>query len=158
MYRYCACRAMAWPLRHLNFRIALQEHVSRGIQVVQGVIQDPARDGRCNHWCNPAGFAPVRSRNNMDRWWWGPAASGTLPCGCTHSRTGRACRSGIEATDSYIQRFRRRLLHQSDCSRRVCYFEQITLPATCAPGHEELTAIVPANERKSVESDRPCTI
>src|SRR5216684_1097297 len=46
MYRYCACRAMAWPLRHLNFRIALQEHVSRGIQVVQGVIQDPARDGR----------------------------------------------------------------------------------------------------------------
>ncbi len=32
------------------------------------------------------------------------------------------------------------------------YFEQITLPATCAPGHEELPAIVPAKDRKSVES------
>jgi hypothetical protein len=32
------------------------------------------------------------------------------------------------------------------------YFEQITLPATCAPGHEELSAIAPAKDRKSVES------
>ena len=32
------------------------------------------------------------------------------------------------------------------------YFEQITLPATCAPGHEEPAAVVPAKERKSLES------
>jgi hypothetical protein len=34
----------------------------------------------------------------------------------------------------------------------IRYFEQITLPATCAPGHEELSAIAPAKDRKSVES------
>jgi hypothetical protein len=36
----------------------------------------------------------------------------------------------------------------------VHHREQITLPATCAPGHEEPAAMVPVKETKSVVAGR----